>query len=99
MGLDHRFETWFFESRLQSHGSSHIPDRLHRTNPTPPDNDCSESRMNPTPPDQSNHLLPPHNPSVVGSIPTGPTSRLCYIVNRVGIAVEYSLVDWRCPRR
>jgi hypothetical protein len=29
--------------------------------------------MNPTRPDYSDRLLPPHNPSVVGSIPTGPT--------------------------
>jgi hypothetical protein len=56
--------------RLQnSHVSSHIPIRQHRTNPTPPDNERSESRMNPTPPDHSDGLLPPHNPSVVGSIP------------------------------
>src|SRR5664280_981140 len=34
MGLDHRFETWSFASRLQSHGYSHIPDRLPRTSPT-----------------------------------------------------------------
>ncbi len=26
-----------------------------------------------TPPDRSDRLHPPHNPSVVGSIPTGPT--------------------------
>jgi hypothetical protein len=29
--------------------------------------------MDPTPPDQSDRLLAPHNPSVVGSILTGPT--------------------------
>ncbi len=32
-------------------------------------------RMNPTPPDHSDRMHPPHNPSVVGSIPTGPTKR------------------------
>ena len=30
--------------------------------------------MIPTAPDQSDPLLPPHNSSVVGSIPTGPTT-------------------------
>ena|SRR5487761_1940767 len=30
-------------------------------------------RTSPTPPDRSDRLHPPHNPSVVGSIPTGPT--------------------------
>jgi hypothetical protein len=29
--------------------------------------------MNPTSPDHSDSLQPPHNPPVVGSIPTGPT--------------------------
>jgi hypothetical protein len=56
-----------------SHVSSHIPSRHHRTKPTPPDEWNSDSRVNPTPPNQSDRLPPPHNPSVVGSMPTGPT--------------------------
>jgi hypothetical protein len=36
--------------------------------------DFFQIRTSPTSPDQSDHLLPPHNPSVVGSIPTGPTT-------------------------
>jgi hypothetical protein len=35
----------------------------------------SVNRMIPTSPDRADRLLPPHNPSVVGSIPTGPTER------------------------
>jgi hypothetical protein len=35
--------------------------------------DFFESRINPTPPERSDRLQPPHNPSVVVSIPTGPT--------------------------
>jgi hypothetical protein len=31
--------------------------------------------MNPTRPDYSDRVLPPHNPSVVGSIPTGPIKK------------------------
>src|ERR1039458_4659266 len=34
-----------------------------------------QTRTNPAPPDQSDRAHPPHNPSVVGSIPTGPTER------------------------
>src|SRR5665213_3893730 len=60
---------------LKTHGSYHRPIRHHRTNPTPPDNGSSESRMKPTSPDHSDRSLSPHNPSVVGSIPTGPTQR------------------------
>src|ERR1039457_2204702 len=60
-------------SRTKSHVSSHIPIRHHRTKPTPPDEELRDFRSNPTSPDQSDCLLPPHNPSVVGSIPTGPT--------------------------
>jgi hypothetical protein len=56
-----------------------IPRFTPHTNPTPPDESDTtgqvffQIRMNPTPPDHSDrtHLL--HNPSVVGSIPTGPT--------------------------
>jgi len=50
-----------------------LPIRHHRTHPTPPDDERSESRLNLTPPDYSDGLLPPHNPSVVGSIPSRPT--------------------------
>src|ERR1035437_7451769 len=57
----------------ESHVSSHIPNRHHRTNPTPPDEELRVFRTNPTPRDQSDRLLPLHNPSVVGSIPTSPT--------------------------
>jgi hypothetical protein len=65
----------------KSHVSSHIPNRHHRTNPTPPDGELGDFRSNPTPPDHSDRLLPPHNPSVVGSIPTGPTSKFGEILN------------------
>ena len=58
----------------KSHVLSHIPNRHRRTNPMPPDKELSVHRTKPTPPDQSDRLLPPHNPSVVGSIPTGPTN-------------------------
>jgi len=37
-------------------------------------------RMNPTSPDHSDRLQPPHNPSVVGLIPTGPTNPPDYVV-------------------
>src|ERR1039458_4092066 len=57
----------------KSHVSSHTPIRRHRTKPTTPDEELRESRTNPTSSDQSDRLLPPHNPSVVGSIPTGHT--------------------------
>jgi hypothetical protein len=57
----------------KSHSSSHIPNRHHRSKPTPQDGELNVTRTNPTPPDQSDRLLPPHNPLVVGSIPTGPT--------------------------
>ncbi len=59
----------------KSHVSSHKPNRRHRTNPTPTDKSCRGTRLKPTPPDQSDRMLSPHNPSVVGSIPTGPTKR------------------------
>ncbi len=58
----------------KSHVSSHKPFRHHRTSPTPRDEECRHFRTNPTPPDHSDRLHPPHNPLVVGSIPTGPTS-------------------------
>jgi hypothetical protein len=61
----------------KSHVSSHIPVRHHRTKPTSPDEVFGDSRTNPTKSHQSDRLLRPHNPSVVGSIPTGPTSVLC----------------------
>jgi hypothetical protein len=57
-----------------------IPRKIPHTNPTPPDESDTtgqvffQIRMNPTPPDHSDGLQPPHNPSVVGSIPTGPTN-------------------------
>jgi hypothetical protein len=57
-----------FEERLV------IPRFIPHTKPTPPDQDANKFRTNPTSPDQSDRLLPPHNPSVVGSIPTGPTN-------------------------
>jgi hypothetical protein len=44
-----------------------------RTTPTPLDVETSDSRINSTRPDHSDRSLPPHNPVVVGSIPTGPT--------------------------
>ena len=56
-----------------------IPRKIPQTKPTPPDKSHTtgqvffQIRMNPTPPDHSDRLQPPHNPSVVGSIPTGPT--------------------------
>ena len=56
-----------------------IPRKIPHTKPTPPDQtDVTgqvffQFRMNPTSPDHSDHLHPPHNPPVVGSIPTGPT--------------------------
>jgi hypothetical protein len=56
-----------------------IPRKIPHTNQTPPDESDTtgqvflQIRMNPTPPDQSDPLQPPHNPPVVGSIPTGPT--------------------------
>ena len=59
-----------------------IPRKIPQTNPTPPDESDTtgqvffQIRMNPTPPDHSDRLQPPHNPSVVVSIPTGPTKRV-----------------------
>jgi hypothetical protein len=56
-----------------------IPRKIPQTNPTSPDESDTtgqvflQIRMNPTSPDHSDRLQPPHNPSVVGSIPTGPT--------------------------
>ena len=57
-----------------------IPRFIPHTIPTSPDqtdttgqNFCN-SRTKPTPPDHFDRLHPPHNPSVVGSIPTGPTN-------------------------
>ena len=52
-----------------------IPRKIPQTKPTPPDKSHTtgqvffQIRMNPTPPDHSDRLLPPHNPSVAGSIP------------------------------
>jgi len=56
-----------------------IPCFIPQTKPTRPDQadttgECFfQIRMNPTSPDQFDRLQPPHHPSVVGSIPTGPT--------------------------
>jgi hypothetical protein len=56
-----------------------IPRFIPHTNPTPPDESDTtgqvflQIRMNPTSPNHSDRMHPPHNPSVVGSIPTGPT--------------------------
>jgi hypothetical protein len=56
-----------------------IPRFVPQTKPTSPDQTGAtgqvffQFRMNPTPPNHSNRMRPPHNPSVVGSIPTGPT--------------------------
>jgi hypothetical protein len=56
-----------------------IPRKIPQTNPTPPDESDTtgqvffQIRMNPAPRDHSDRLQPPHNPPVVGSIPTGPT--------------------------
>jgi hypothetical protein len=56
-----------------------IPRFIPHTKPTPPnESDATgqvffQIRMNPTPPDHSDRMHPSHNPSVVGSIPTGPT--------------------------
>jgi hypothetical protein len=56
-----------------------IPRKIPQTNPTPPDESDTtgqvflQIRTSPTSPDHSDRLQPPHNPSVVGSIPTGPT--------------------------
>jgi hypothetical protein len=58
-----------------------IPRFIPHTNPTPPDESNTAGqvffriRMNPTSPDQSDRLQPPHNLSVVGSIPTGPINQ------------------------
>ena len=57
-----------------------IPRFIPHTIPTPPDESDTtgqvffQIRMNPTSPDQSDRKQPPHNPPVVGSIPTGPTT-------------------------
>jgi K+-transporting ATPase c subunit len=61
--------------------ASKIPRFIPHTKPTPPDESDTigqvffQIRMNPTPPDHSDRMHPPHNPSVVGSIPTGPTNQ------------------------
>src|ERR1022692_960671 len=58
-----------------------IPRFIPHTNSTPPDEtdttgqDFFQIGTSPTPPDHSDQMQPPHNPSVVGSIPTGPTSK------------------------
>jgi hypothetical protein len=57
-----------------------IPRKIPQTNPTQPDESDTtgqvflQIRMNPTSPDHSDRLQPPHNPSVVSSILTGPTN-------------------------
>jgi hypothetical protein len=59
-----------------------IPRFIPQTKPTSPDQtDITgqaffQFRTEPTPPDHSDRMHPPHNPSVVGSIPTGPTSNI-----------------------
>src|SRR5665213_1903525 len=61
-------------------GAFEIPRFIPHTKPTPPDeSDITgpvffQIRMNPTSPDHSDRLRSPHNPSVVGSIPSGPTN-------------------------
>jgi hypothetical protein len=56
-----------------------IPRFIPQTKPTPQDptdttgQDSFQNRTDPTPPDRSDRMHPPHNPPVVGSIPTGPT--------------------------
>jgi hypothetical protein len=46
----------------------------HRSIPMPPDELCREIRTIPTSPDHSDQPRPSHNPSVVSSIPNGPTN-------------------------
>ena len=64
-----------------SFGFQKIPRFIPHSKPTPPDEPDTTGRvffqiwMNPTPPDHSDRMQSPHNPSVVGSIPTGPTQR------------------------
>src|ERR1019366_1162847 len=75
-----------------------------QTNPTPPDESDTtgqvflQIRMNPTSPDKSDHLQPPHNPSVVGSIPTGPTTdvRQPYDSHQCDCAERYRGVAITC---
>jgi hypothetical protein len=55
-----------YESDTESHGLSHGPNK-------PAGRDLLAIRTIPTSPDHSVRLPPPHNPSVVGSIPTGRT--------------------------
>ena len=62
--FDSRFPNPTFHPTHQTDTTG--PIRHHRTK-------NQSFRTKPTPPDQSDRLLPPHNPSVVGSIPTGPT--------------------------
>jgi hypothetical protein len=56
-----------------------IPRFIPHTKPTPPDQTDAtgqvffQIRTSSTLPDHSDRMQPPHNPSVVGSIPTGPT--------------------------
>jgi hypothetical protein len=54
--------------------TSKIPRFIPHTIATPPDEEFRNIRTKSTPPDQSDRFLSPHNPSVVGSIPTGPTN-------------------------
>jgi hypothetical protein len=60
--------------KMRSKVSTKILRFIPHTKPTPPDKDFRHFRTKPTPRDQYDRLPPPHNPSVVGSIPTGPTS-------------------------
>jgi len=63
-----------------------IPRFIPHTNPTRPDESDAtgqvffQVRINPTPTDHSDRMHPPHHPSVVGSIPTGPTRVLASVV-------------------
>jgi hypothetical protein len=57
-----------------SHVSSHIANRHCRTSLAPPDNGFVDSRTLPTSPDRSDEVLPLHRPTIVGSVPTGPSS-------------------------
>ncbi len=70
-------------SNKESHASSHRSSRRHRTIPTPTDEEQSQYRTIPTRSDSTDRLLPPHYPSVVGSIPTGPTRKSRVTPNRM----------------
>src|ERR1039458_4725798 len=64
--LDDCDQRSYFSFRYQTDATG--PIRNHRTR-------FLSNPRNPTPPDHSDRLQPPHNPPVVGSIPTGPTMK------------------------